>query len=85
MYGQPVIALHVANEGQTVGAVALFRVASRFPYVANSHWYEGVVGNHIAAAAATLPPDVVSAAQQRGRARDLWETAEELLEELAKD
>ena len=31
-----------------------------------------------------LPPDVVAAAQQRGRARDLWATAEELLEELSE-
>jgi hypothetical protein len=36
----------------------------------------------IAAVAATLPPDVVAAAQVRGKARDLWETAEELLVEF---
>jgi hypothetical protein len=35
-----------------------------------------------AALAATLTPEVVAAAQKRGRARDLWATAEELLEEL---
>ena len=35
----------------------------------------------IAAAAATLPPDVVAAAQERGRTLDLWATAEELLAE----
>ena len=29
-----------------------------------------------------MPPEVVAAAQERGRARDLWETARELLEEL---
>jgi hypothetical protein len=31
-----------------------------------------------------LPPDVVAAAQERGRARDLWATAEELLQELSE-
>jgi hypothetical protein len=51
--------------------------------VANSRWFEDVVGQHIAAIAATLPPDVVTAAQGRGKARDLWATAEELLTELA--
>jgi hypothetical protein len=33
-------------------------------------------------AAVALPPDVVSRAQERGRARDLWTTVEELLAEL---
>jgi UTP-glucose-1-phosphate uridylyltransferase len=35
-----------------------------------------------AAAAAALPPDVVAAAQARGRARDMVATAKELLIEL---
>ena len=29
-----------------------------------------------------LPPDVVTAAQERGRKLDLWQTAAELLEEI---
>jgi len=32
--------------------------------------------------AETLPPDVVTVAQERGRKLDLWQTAAELLEEL---
>jgi hypothetical protein len=32
--------------------------------------------------AAQLPPDVVTAAQERGRAQDLWATAQAMLEEL---
>ena len=79
---QTAVAMLLATEGRTERAVELYALASRYPHVANSQWYEDVVGKHIAAVAATLPPDVVSAAQQRGRARDLWETAEELLEEL---
>jgi len=35
-----------------------------------------------AAAAASLPPGDIAAAQQRGRNLDLWQTAGELLEEL---
>jgi hypothetical protein len=49
--------------------------------VANSRWFEDVAGRHIAAAAAPLPPDVVAAAQERGRARDLDATVAELLVE----
>jgi tetratricopeptide (TPR) repeat protein len=78
------IALLLAEEGEAQRAVEVYALASREPYVANSHWYEDVCGKHIAAAAATLPTDVVSSAQERGRARDLWETAEELLEELGR-
>ena len=63
-------------------AVELYALASRYAHVANSRWYEDVAGKHIAAIAATLPPDVVAAAQERGKTRDLWETAAELLQEL---
>jgi len=36
----------------------------------------------ILGSAETLPPDVVTAAQERGRKLDLWQTAAELLEEI---
>ena len=60
----------------------LYALASRYPFVANSRWFEDVAGRHIAAVAATLPPDVVAATQARGRARDLEATVAELLVEL---
>jgi hypothetical protein len=62
--------------------VQFYALASRYPLVANSCLSEDVAGRHIAAVAATLPPDVVAAAQERGRARDLEATVEELLVEL---
>ena len=61
----------------------LYALASRYAFVANSQWFEDVAGRHITAAAESLPPEVVVAAQERGRARDLWETARELLGELS--
>jgi hypothetical protein len=64
--------------------VELYALASRYPVVANSQWYEDVAGKQIAAVAATLPPDVVAAAQERGRARDLEATVAELLAELGE-
>ncbi len=83
----PAAALLVADGGESARsgaeqAVELYALASRYPHIANSQWYEDVVGKHLAAVAATLPPAVVAAAQERGRARDLWATATELLEEL---
>jgi hypothetical protein len=80
----PAAALLSAHEGQIELAVELHAVATtRYPLVANSRWFEDVVGKHVAAAAESLPSDDFAAAQERGRARDLWKTAEELLVELA--
>jgi tetratricopeptide (TPR) repeat protein len=78
----PVMALLLADRGETERAVELYALASRYPFVANSRWFEDVAGRYIAAIAATLPPDVVAAAQERGRARDLEATILELVAEL---
>jgi tetratricopeptide (TPR) repeat protein len=78
----PAVALLLVDRGETERAVELYALASRHPFVANSPWFEDVAGRHIAAVAATLPPEVVAAAQERGRARDLDATMAELLAEL---
>jgi predicted ATPase/DNA-binding SARP family transcriptional activator len=81
----PVIALTLA-EGDEPGlqerAVELYALAAKQPLVAKGPFFEDVTGMHIRAAAAALPPDVVQAAQRRGRALDGWEAARELLAEL---
>jgi tetratricopeptide (TPR) repeat protein len=76
------VALFLANQGQHERAVEIYSLASRFPYISNSRWFEDIAGRYIAAVAAPLPPEVVTAAQERGQARDAWATAEELLETL---
>jgi tetratricopeptide (TPR) repeat protein len=76
------IALLLARRGEVERAVELYALASRDPLIAHSRWYEDVVGRRIAAAATALPPDIIAAAQDRGRARDLWATVEELAAEL---
>jgi predicted ATPase len=63
-------------------AVEVYALATRYPFVANSRWFEDVAGVDVAAAAEALPPEVVAAAQARGRAADPWAMAEELLREL---
>jgi tetratricopeptide (TPR) repeat protein len=78
----PAAALLLADRGQEERAVELYALASRYPFVANSRWFEDVAGKHIAAVAATLPPEVVAAARERGRARDLEAMVAELLAEL---
>ena len=68
--------------GGTPKAVELYALAARYPYVANSQWFEDVMGKHIAAVAASLASEAGAAAQERGRARDLEATVAELLVEL---
>jgi DNA-binding SARP family transcriptional activator/predicted ATPase len=82
MFGLPLAALLIADEGQTERAVEAHALVSRYAFVANSRWFGDIAGREIAAAAATLAPDVVATARERGRAKDLWAEAEELLAEL---
>jgi hypothetical protein len=60
----------------------LYALASRYPYVANSRWFEDVAGREIASVAETLPPRAIAAAWEQVRKRSLWTTVEELLAEL---
>jgi hypothetical protein len=84
IFAMPALALLLADAGEGEQATELYALASRYPFVAHSRWFEDVAGRHISAEAAALPPDVVAAAQERGRARDLQATVKELLEELAR-
>ena len=70
-----------APEGKVL-AIELYALATSDPHVANSHWYRDVTGKRFDAIVATIPADVVSAAQERGQARDLETTAADLLVEL---
>lgn len=80
----PGIALLLADLGYEERAVELYALASRYPVVANSRWFADVVGRPVSAIAATLPLDVVAAAEERGRARDLDTTVTGLLAELGE-
>jgi tetratricopeptide (TPR) repeat protein len=73
-------ALLLADQGKTERAMEIYSLAAQRPYVANSQWVEDVAGQHIKAAATSLPPERIQAAEERGRERDFWQTAKELLE-----
>jgi tetratricopeptide (TPR) repeat protein len=81
----PAAAQLVAAQDYFEKALELYALARRYPCVANSRWFEDVVGGDVAGWAAALPPDVADAARERGRARELWETAEELIAEFGED
>jgi hypothetical protein len=75
----------LAQRGNEERAVELYALASCYSHVANSVWFEDIVGQHITAtAAATLTPEAVAAAKARGQSLDLHKTAIELLAELAE-
>jgi len=62
--------------------VELYALASRYPLVARSRWFAGVVGDTLAQVAATLPRERVAVLQERGRARDPSTAVKELLSEV---
>jgi len=84
LFAIPLAALLAADRGEKKRAVELYTLASRYSFVANSRWCEDVFGRHIKAVAATLPSDVVAAAQARGRSSDLWAAAKALISRDSK-
>ncbi len=73
--------LLIADVGDTARAVELWELACRDPAVANSRWWQDVVGEEIVSVAAELPQAIAAAARERGRARDVQATIEELVAE----
>ena len=72
MYGLPVAARLLADRGDVERAVEVYACASRSGFVANSRWFQDLVGAQIEAAAAGLPPETLAAARQRGQGQG-WE------------
>jgi predicted ATPase/DNA-binding SARP family transcriptional activator len=78
----PAMAILCLDAGEKERAIELYAAARQSPYIANSRWFEAIVGQEIAQATAALPPTVVAAAEARGWARDLRQAAADLLAEL---
>jgi hypothetical protein len=84
MSATPVLLIGAQDVSLQERAVELYALARSHPFVDNSPLLEHLIGKHVAAGSAELPPEVVAAAQKRGRSLDWWETAEALREELRK-
>jgi predicted ATPase len=82
MYGLPVAALLLADQGSVERAVEVYACATRYGFVANSHWFEDVVGQQLRIMAASLPAEAVESAQEQGRLRNWDVMAAELLSDL---
>ena len=82
MYGLPIAALLLADQAALDRAVEVYACASRYGFVANSRWFEDVVGQQIRTVAASLPAEAVESAQEQGRLQNWDVMAAELLSEL---
>jgi tetratricopeptide (TPR) repeat protein len=82
MYGLPVAALLLADQGALERAVGVYACASRYDFVAKSRWFEDVAGQQLRTMAASLSAEVVQSAQEQGRLKDWDVMAGELLSEL---
>ena len=76
------IALLLIDNGQIERAIELYELTQRYPLIQKALWFYTVYGQYVDAAAAVLPEEVAEAARARGRERDLFATAAELLQEL---
>jgi Tetratricopeptide repeat len=76
------IALIFAEQGAPERALELYALARQHPLIANNLAYTTFFGQRLEAASSALPREAVQAAQARGRQRDLWAAARELLAEL---
>jgi tetratricopeptide (TPR) repeat protein len=83
----PIITLLLAEEDHAAAqerAVELHALSLSHPFLAKAQLFEDIAWRQVREGTASLPPDVVAAAQARGRALDWWETAEALLDELGE-
>jgi predicted ATPase/DNA-binding SARP family transcriptional activator len=79
VHGLLLAALLLADQGEREQAIELYALVSSYPFAANSQWCHDVAGRYLVIVAEILPPKVVAAAWQRGQARNVWTTAEEVL------
>jgi predicted ATPase len=76
------IALLLADGGAPERSAELCALVEPEIYARDNPWSQDVMLRELAAVVAALPSDIAVAAQVRGRRRDLWTTASELLAEF---
>ena len=74
-------AVMVADRGHIKRAVEVYAMLRRYP-IFRSPYFETTFGRVVDAAAASLPAEVVGAAQARGQSLELHETARQLVKEF---
>ncbi|GJM39919.1 MAG: transcriptional activator [Ardenticatenaceae bacterium] len=75
-----VVAFLHAVEEKPVAAIELYALAKQHPFVANSRWFADVVEKKITAVSASLSPQTIAEAKERGGKLDMWKTASSMLD-----
>jgi tetratricopeptide (TPR) repeat protein len=75
-------ALYLAYGGSLERAIEIYALASRYPLIAKSKWCQDVIEAPLNTMTASLSPEAIAAAQERGRERDMEAAVQELLNEL---
>jgi predicted ATPase/DNA-binding SARP family transcriptional activator len=78
----PGVALYLSLAGEIVWAVEVWELAQSLTFVGNSKWHADIVGLAVDGAAAVLTREDRLAANVRGQALNLWDTAQALVYEL---
>jgi hypothetical protein len=78
----PLVALLQLSQDNPVLAIEFYALALKHPHISNSQWYADIVGRYIDEAAQNLPVEVVTAAQKRGRERELNPSIQELAAQM---
>ena len=79
----PCAFLFLVQEGKIDLAQELYALASLYPFFTNTAFIQDLVREPFIALSNEVQPEVVAAAEQRGRQRDLWATIDELLVEFS--
>ncbi|MCB9156332.1 MAG: AAA family ATPase [Caldilineaceae bacterium] len=79
MEALPAIVKLLVVQEEPILAVEIHTMAMQIPGLKNSCAFVDLVGEPGTVVAEALPPEVAAAAQERGRQRELWTTAAELL------
>ena len=82
VYGLPILALLLCDQGDVATAVEVQAMLWQFPLVRNARWFDDVAFQHIRAAAEAIDPEVIEASRKRGEHRDPYVAAADFLEDL---
>ncbi len=81
-YALGILALLLAQRGQEIQAVEVYSLIERYPFVANSKWFQDVIGHPLdEVVTGKLTTGEVKAARQRAEALEVWSTVRQLLED----
>lgn len=78
----PGLSLYWLRREERERAIMVWAQGLCHPHIANSQFYEDVVGQVVRKATADLPSHIIKAAEANGRSQDIWQMAQSLLADL---